>query len=335
VTTTQQKVFVLVLPGVHAMDLAGPVQVLYEANGFGGSYELHFVGADSRVETAQGFCISELEPLPEVTSHDWVLVPGIESTQLDQMEGVPVAWLREARDAGARICSICSAAWVLAHAGLLDHRRCTTHWKITERLKAAFPAADVRRDRLFVRDGQLWTSAGETSGIDMALSMVEEDHGAVTVAQVAREMVVYYRRDGSSPQSSIYVQYRTHLHPGVHKVQDWLMAHPERRHTLEDLAAVACMSPRNLTRVFRRSTGVTLKEFTTRLRLEIAGNLLRDPGETVESVASQCGFADARQLRRLWKSSFGVSPSNWRPQQVSGLPSEQTGRAALERGIRP
>jgi len=299
------------------MDLAGPVQVLYEANEFGANYDLRFVGAEASVPTAQGFRISGLEPLPEVAPDDWVLVPGIESATLDDLAHVPDAWLRQARADGARLCSICSAAWVLANAGLLNHRQCTTHWKLADRLQQAFPAVHMRRDRLFVRDGELWTSAGETSGVDMALAMVEEDHGPLVVAKVAREMVVYYRRDGKSPQASVYVQYRTHLHPGVHRVQDWLVAHPERRATLDELAEVAAMSPRHLTRVFRQCTGISLKEFTTRLKLEVATNLLRAPGETVESVASQCGFADARQLRRLWKRSYGLSPSHWKARQLA------------------
>ena len=312
-----QQVHVLVLPHVHAMDLSGPVQVLYEANGFGARYELGFVGGEEKVRSAQGFWISDLEALPEVAAEDWVLVPGIESATLGELDHVPGGWLRQARDVGARLCSICSGAWILAHAGVLNHRRCTTHWQIVDRLEAAFPAVEVRRDRLFVRDGRLWTSAGEASGIDMALAMVEEDHGPLTVANVAREMVVYHRRNGRSSQASIYVQYRTHLHPGVHRVQDWLVAHPESRPALEQLAGIACMSPRNLTRVFRQSTGVSLKEFTTRLKLEVAGNLLRNPAETVEGVASRCGFADSRQLRRLWRRTFGLSPSRWRAEQLA------------------
>ena len=313
-----QQVHVLVLPHVHVIDLAGPVQVLYEANGFGARYVLRFVGVEERARSAQGFWISGLEPLPEVAREDWVLVPGVESATLGELGHVPDGWLRQARDAGARLCSICSGAWVLAHAGVLDHRRCTSHWKIVDRLQAAFPAVEVKRDRLFVRDGRLWTSAGEASGIDLALAMVEEDHGPLTVAKVAREMVVYHRRDGGSPQTSIYLQYRTHLHPGVHRVQDWLVTHAESRPALEELAGIACMSPRNLTRVFRQATGVSLKQFTTRLKLEVAGNLLRNPAETVEGVASRCGFADARQLRRLWRRAFGVSPSRWRAQQLAG-----------------
>jgi transcriptional regulator GlxA family with amidase domain len=195
---------------------------------------------------------------------------------------------------------------------LLDGRQCTTHWKVADLLQTRHPAARVIRDRLFVRDGRLITSAGITSGIDMALSMVEEDHGPALVARVAREMVVYMRRSGESTQASVFVDYRTHLNPGVHKVQDWLLQRVEQNPTLDEMSRVAGMSPRNLSRVFRQATGVTLKTFSTRIKLEVAARLLRNPEYTLERVAAECGFNDSRQLRRLWSRRFGESPSAWR-----------------------
>ncbi len=314
-----QRIFVLVLPHVHAMDLAGPVQVFYEANGYGAAYELHFCGVVEKVESAQGFWISNLEGLPEVTRDDWVLVPGIESSTLTDMSNVPVDWLRMAADVGARLSSICSGSWVLAHAGVLDHRRCATHWKIADQMEERFPTVQIVRDRLFVRDGNVVTSAGMASGVDLALSMVEEDHGPRVASRVAREMVVYLRRNGSSAQRSIFVEYRTHLHPGVHRVQDWLIEHPEKRPTVDELARLARMSPRHLTRVFRQATGVSLKAFATQLKLEVASNLLRDRNLSVESVAARCGFADARQLRRLWAKNFGLSPTAWKTQAFESV----------------
>ena len=307
-----RQIHVLVLPHVHAMDLAGPVQVFYEANSFGAAYDLLFCGPCSRIETAQGFSIADLGSLPVVQAEDWVLVPGIDSKTLSELSHIPVEWLRSAADAGARICSICSGAWLLAHAGILNNRRCTTHWKIADAMAQRFPELRVLKDRLFVRDGPVVTSAGVASGIDLALAVVEEDHGPLVAARVAREMVVYLRRDGGSGQRSVFVEYRTHLHAGVHRVQDWLIAHPERRSTLEELAKLAGMSSRHLTRVFKRATGVSVKHFVTELKVEVAANLLRDPSLTVEAVASKCGFADARQLRRLWLSNFGVGPAVWR-----------------------
>jgi transcriptional regulator GlxA family with amidase domain len=307
-----KQLLFLVLPDVHVLDLSGPVQVFYEANGFGGDYRLRYCGPKSRVRTAQGLWLSDLEPLPEPGAGDTILVPGIDSETLDRLEHVPVEWLRKAAAAGARIGSICSGAFVLAHAGLLDGRECTTHWKIADRLAERFPAARVLKSRLFVKDGPLITSAGVASGIDMALSIVEQEHGPQVAGRVAREMVVYLRRDGSQSQASIFLSFRTHLNPGVHRVQDHLIAHPEEKPTIDQLARLAGMSRRNLTRTFRQATGITLKAFANRLKLEIAGNLLHDSSLTIEAVASRCGFEDARQLRRLCKSKLGLTPSGWK-----------------------
>jgi transcriptional regulator GlxA family with amidase domain len=307
-----KQLLFLILPEVHVLDLAGPVQVFYEANGFGGDYRLRYCGPQTRVRTAQGLWLSEIEPLPQAGAGDTVLVPGIDSEKLDRLEHVPVEWLRKAAAAGARLCSICSGAFILAHAGLLDGRECTTHWKVADRLAASYPAARVLGNRLFVKDGPLITSAGVASGIDMALSIVEQEHGPLVAGRVAREMVVYLRRDGSQTQASIFLSFRTHLNPGVHRVQDHLIAHPGEKPTIDQLARLAGMSRRSLTRAFRQATGITLKTFSNRLKLEIAGNLLHDSTLSIEAVASRCGFEDARQLRRLWKSKLGVSPSDWK-----------------------
>jgi transcriptional regulator GlxA family with amidase domain len=306
------QVIFLILPQVHALDLAGPVQVFYEANGFGAEYGLRFCATEPRVRMAQGLTLADLEPLSDAGAGDTVVVPGIDSSTLDALHPLPTSWLRRSHREGARLASICTGAFVLGHAGLLDDRDCTTHWKVTGRLEREFPAARVIGNRLFVRAGRVITSAGVASGIDMALSLVEDDHGPETAAQVAREIVVYLRREGSSDQSSIYLKYRTHMNPGVHRVQDWLIGHPDRRASLDDLARVAGMSRRNLTRAFRRATGVTLRQFANELKLEVAANLLHDPDMSIAAVAAHCGFSDARQLRRLCRGKLGINPSAWK-----------------------
>jgi len=312
ISRRETQVIFLLLPHVHALDLAGPTQVFHEANAFGARYRLRFCGVESRARTTEGLWLSDLEPLPEVSAADLILVPGLDSTRLDDLGDAPSDWLRRAAAAGARVGSICSGAFVLGQAGLLDGRQCTTHWKLADRLQELHPAARVLHDRLFVRDGPIVTSAGVASGIDLALALVEEEYGPLVVAKVCREMVVYLRRDGHSGQTSVYLDHRSHLHPGIHRVQDWLIAHPGERATLAALARVAGMSERNLTRMFKRATGVTLAAFRQRLRLEVAGSLLHDPALTVEGVASRCGFGDSRQLRRLWREHLGMNPSDWR-----------------------
>jgi transcriptional regulator GlxA family with amidase domain len=219
-----------------------------------------------------------------------------------------VTWLRRAGATGAELCSVCTGAFLLGRAGLLDGKTCTTHWKRVDELRAAFPLAHVVSDRLFVRDGRLTTSAGIASGIDMTLALVEEDHGPLLTAKVARELVVYVRRQGGHAQTSIYLDHRTHLCSGVHEVQDYLIAHPEAKTGLRALAAIGRMSERSLTRVFRQATGVSVLEFRTKVRLEHARTLLDDPDLTLEAIAERCGFADARQLRRLYKRVHGRSP---------------------------
>lgn len=307
-----RRIVVLVLPHVHLLDLAGPVQAFYEAAGLGGDYRIVHCGSTESVRSAQGLVLAGLEPLPPPDSRDTVLVPGIDSATVDRLGQVPVAWLRQAEKAGARIASICSGSFALGKAGLLQGRSCTTHWKMAARLRAAYPGVEVLENRLYVEDGPIVTSAGVASGIDMALALIERDHGPVVVAKVAREMVVWIRRSGDRDQASIYLDHRTHLHPGVHRVQDFLIAHPERNPSLEELGRQAGMSPRNLTRVFRAATGVTLKTFAHKVKLQVASELMDNPDMTVEAVASSCGFKDARHLRRIFKESYGLAPAAWR-----------------------
>lgn len=308
-----QRVIFAVLPQVEILDLAGPVQAFHEANRCGGDYDVDYqvetCSLEPRVCSDQGVWLADLQPLPEAGPEDLVIVPGARMEVLQRIDGAFLRWLREAYGRGAHLASVCTGAFALGEAGLLDGRQCTTHWTRLDDLQSRFPRARVLVNRLFVDDGRITTSAGIVSGIDMALAMVERRHGPRVAAEAAREMVVYVRRDGSHRQQSIYLEYRTHLHPGIHRVQDWLIAHPDQRATLADLARVAALSPRHLTRVFRQATGVSIQEFRTRLRLERARSLLRDPSLTVEAVAARCGFDSARQLRRVWKEAFGTAPS--------------------------
>jgi len=306
-----RRVVVLILPHVHLLDLAGPVQAFYEAASLGGDYELIHVASSETVRSAQGLLLAGLRPLPLPEARDTVLVPGIDSATVDGLQ-VPSAWLRQAARAGARIASVCSGSFALGKAGLLQGRTCTTHWKMAGRMRAAFPGVEVLENRLYVEDGPIVTSAGVASGIDMALALIERDHGPVVVSKVAREMVVWIRRSGDRDQASIYLDHRTHLHPGVHRVQDFIIAHPERNPSLEEMGRQAGMSPRNLTRVFRAATGVNLKAFAHKVKLQVASELMDNPDMTIEAVASSCGFKDARHLRRIFKESYGVAPAQWR-----------------------
>jgi len=296
--------------GCELLDFAGPMQAFFEANGFGANYRMEHCSVTPKVTTNQGLQVS-LAPLPTLDPGDLALVPGftLETTRLPR---ALISWLKKSYQRGATISSVCTGAFALAEAGLLNNRRCTTHWKRTAQLQKLYPSAQVLADRLFVEDGRILCSAGMTAGIDMALALIERDHGPLVAARAAREMVVYIRRDQHHRQNSVYLDYRTHLHPGVHCVQDWLTSHPLQKGRIQDLAKIAGMSPRNLTRAFREMTGVSIQNYRTRLRLEHAQVLMRSPELTLEAIASECGFADARQLRRVWRVAHHAAPSRTR-----------------------
>ena len=302
------RAWFLLLPDLHSLDFGGPCQALYESGG----YRVGYVGPESSVRSAQGFTIGAIEPLPEVGPDDWVLIPGTESQHLASLRP-PVDWLRHAAAAGARISSICTGAFTLAASGLLDGRTCTTHWRAIEALRAAAPNAEVLDARIFVEDGSLVTSAGVAAGIDMALAMIERDLGPEVAGRTAREMVIYLRRDGDANQLSVFLRFRAHGHPAVHRVQDAIVEAPDRSLSIDELADRAALSPRHLTRVFRQATGITIKEFAQRVKLELARQLIDDPALGVDAIAERCGFMDARQLRRLWHRHYGHSPRGERP----------------------
>ena len=309
-----KRVIFVVPEGVEILDLAGPAQVFHEASALGAPYRIVFAAESTQLKTEQGLGVHGLEPLPrDITPGDLVVVAGSSTLRkralrrdgsLRNLRG----WLRGAYDGGAQVTSVCVGSFALAAAGLLDGRTATTHWKRVEEFRRAFPRVRVETDRLYVFDGRIATSAGIASGIDLALAIVERDCGPRIAALTAREVVVTSRRPATHEQLSPYQALRDHTVAEVHVVQDWLIAHPAEPYTLAQLAQVAGVSERTLTRQFRAATGSSVKAYATALRLEQARALLRDATLSVQSVAERCGFADARQLRRLWQSRYGTTP---------------------------
>lgn len=319
----ERKVLFLLLPQVNLLDLAGPAQVFYAAADLGMSYKLLFCAVQTELASAQGLVFARLQPLMRVEAGDMVLVPGFPVQHDIHLEPVVSRWLQEAYSAGAHIASVCTGAFILGEAGLLDGRRCTTHWGVVADLQAQYPRAQVLDTALFVHDGRITTSAGIASGIDMALSLLEQQHGPLFTAQVARFLVVYLRRNGSQSQDSMYLQYRTHLDPAVHRVQDHLISHLSEVVSLSALAEIGHMSTRSMSRAFKDATGLTLVQYHQRLQLELATTLLNNPELSIEEVATKCGFEDPRHFRRLWHRQFGVSPSEQRKKSKTSNRKEQ------------
>ncbi|UHG94629.1 GlxA family transcriptional regulator [Spirosoma oryzicola] len=310
--STQQVIFV-VPPQVHVLDLTGPVQVFYEAVEYGAPYQLRYCSFQHQLVSSAGLLMGPVQPFTQLQLQpdDLLFIPGMEmeyirSTALKAEHGF-LTRIREQHRKGVIICSVCTGAFLVAQAGLLDGRKCTTHWKRLAELQTTYPRVITQPDRLFVQDSGVYTSAGVTAGIDMALAILEERQGPLFVSKIARELVVYLRRGPHHSQKSVYLDYRNHMNVAVHQVQDWLITHLQTRITLDELAQVVGMSTRNLTRAFRKETGISIHDYTTLLRLERARTLRHNPGMTMEAIAQQCGFQNARQLRRIWQQDASTN----------------------------
>jgi transcriptional regulator GlxA family with amidase domain len=295
------KVVFALTPGLHLLDLAGPAQVFSTAADYGYGYTLHYVADHEDVMTAQGLPLRPSSIWPELGPGDIVLVAGWRSPEL--APSVPLApWtlrrLAELHARGVLVASVCSGAQALAAAGLLNGRRCTTHHALQDEFAIRYPNAVVVRDVLYVVDDGVATSAGIASGIDLALHVIATRHGPAAAARVAREMVVYARRNGNEPQASAILRHRWHLSDVTHRAQD----HIESRFTgplpLADIAAACGVSERTLTRHFSEATGLTPLRYQQQLRLERAEHLIGH-GTTIEAAARAAGFQDSRMLRRL------------------------------------
>jgi len=303
------KIVFLVLPHVHLIDLAGALQVFHEAKEFDADISLEYCSTGHSLNTSSQFPLGRLKHFSEVTVQpgDYLFVPG---SNVDYMVSRELAgnselmeWVRTVYAAGAYVCSICTGAFFLAQTGLLNGRKCTTHWKRTAELKKRFPAITLVEDILFTEDERIYTSAGVTAGIDLALFILGKLTDENSSYRVAREMVVYLRRRGEESQQSIFMKYRNHIHSGIHKVQDYLQENLQNKVLLNQLADNACMSVRSLTRTFKKETGITVNEYTSLLRRELLKRLSVNPDMSRKQMAKQCGLKSERQVIRLLQTS--------------------------------
>ena len=301
------RVVFLLVQGLHLLDLAGPAQAFGTAADLGCGYELGYVAEQEDVLAAQGVTVRAATSWPSLTNDDLIIVPGWRSPMIagtGALSAATLGRLASHHADGGTVVSICAGADALGRAGLLDGRRCTTHHLIQDELGARYPGATVIRDVLYVIDGRIATSAGIASGIDLALHLIAVRDGPVIAARVAREMVVYARRNGDDQQASALLRHRNHLSDFTHRAQDSIESRFADTLPLADLAAACGVSERTLTRRFVAATGLTPLRYQQVLRVERAEHLI-GRGATVESAARTVGFADARMLRRLRRREEG------------------------------
>jgi len=311
-----RRIEILAFPDAQLLDVAGPLQVFASANdearmaGRPAPYDPQVVAAADMVRTSSGLALAAA-PLPPVeTPLDTLIVSGGWGVYAACEDGGLVGWLRARAGAARRVASVCSGAFLMAEAGLLDGRRAVTHWHRCDEFRRRFPKVRLEADPIYVRDGEVWTSAGVTAGIDLALAMVEADLGRAIALMVARQLVVFLKRPGGQSQFSVALD----LQEGGGRFDDlhaWIVAHLDRPLSLADLAERAGMSLRSFSRHYQRTTGRTPARAVEELRLESARRLLEQGGH-VARIATRCGFGSEETLRRAFLRRFGIGPQAYR-----------------------
>jgi transcriptional regulator GlxA family with amidase domain len=310
-------------PAVTALDLVGPLQAFHMAGHFfGRPYRIEVCALTETISVGGNLNFSNMLPYNKIRiqAGDILIVCGCDTVGPDFMRAhKPVfPWIRNAWLNGATVCSVCTGAFLLAESGILDGLACATHWAEADLMQQRYPRIKVRKGVIFVQEGNVFTSAGIASGIDLAVHLIGLRHGEKFAFQIARSLVIYLRRGGGFQQESIYLQYRNHLDDVVHRAQSILIESLDGPPSLGRLAEQVGASPRNLSRRFRRSLDLSVGEYLSELRLEQARSLLQEAGSKVEDVAKACGFNGSRQLRNLYHQRFGHSPRNVKARVAAG-----------------
>lgn len=310
-----RSVVLLVFPGAQLLDIAGPLEV--------------FKGAGQLVRDAYAVKVVAREPGPSTTSSGLAVTPdtvlhrsrgGIDTLVVSGGPGVAQAerdqglvdWLTTAAARSRRVTSVCNGAFLLARAGILDGRRATTHWASTGELARRYPKVAVEHDPIFVRDGHVWTSAGVTAGMDLALALVEEDLGREIALEIARWLVLFVQRPGGQAQFSSHLIAQHAERRALREIQTWILDNLAADLRVEALAERACMSPRNFARAFRREVGVTPGAYVELARVEAARQALTDGADGIETITAGCGFGTAETMRRAFHRRLGVGPAEYR-----------------------
>jgi transcriptional regulator GlxA family with amidase domain len=310
------RVVIAVFDGVELLDVTGPAEVFSAASRLpgGAGYTVELVAAQhGPVRTSAGIELVAAHRLPSGRV-DTVLIPGAMAPGGARPVVDPelVEWIRARHGGWGRVASVCAGAHMLAAAGLLDGRRVTTHWYSAESLAGDFPAVEVDPDPIFIKSGRVWTCAGVSSGMDLALAMVAEDHGERLARAVARWLVMYLRRPGGQSQFSVPLSTLEPESSSLRDLQKWIREHPAEDLTVAALARRANLSPRHLARVFTQQTGVSPAAFVEASRAEAARRLLEQTRHPLDVVANRCGYGSVETLYRTFKRRLGTTPGEYR-----------------------
>jgi len=322
---TPRLVTMAVHDGAEILDITGPLDVFAIANDIhldNGAkeplYRVEIAGEakDVIVTTSSGIRLLADTSWSACPEMDTLLVAG--GRKADQVPEELVDWLRRAAPHARRVGAICTGAFILARAGLLAGRRATTHWLWAERMRREYPGIAVHEDAIHIKDGPIYTSAGVTAGIDLALALLEEDFGRALALNVARLMVLYFKRPGGQSQFSTRLLAQFHEGGSLAPTLQWIRDNYQRNLSNESLAEHASMSLRNFARVFKRETGTTPAHFIERVRLEAAVKYLEETCHTLETVARECGFQSGEHFRVAFVRFFRITPGQYRDRFRSG-----------------
>jgi len=313
-----KRIGFLVYPAMQALDLAGPMDAFaaaaIDADGAAvACYELATIGLDANIAAAEsGLRIKPQFTLGNAPPLDTLVIPGGAGMRDPKTAAVVGAWVKPRLRQLRRVAAVCTGAYGLAAAGLLDGRRVTTHWQHAQDLARRFPAVRVDAGPLFVKDGAFYTSAGITAGIDLSLALIEEDFGPSVALAVARELVVFLKRPGGQAQYSEPLQFQTQAADRMADVASWIVANLQKDLSVEALAARARLCPRQFTRRFKQAFGATPAAFVASMRIEEARRRLAEGRGSVQRVARSVGFRSDEVLRRTFERRLGVTPTAYR-----------------------
>ena len=324
-----RHVVFLAFPDVEVLDVTGPMEVFTQAaiwsrtRDGGPTYGVELVArrAGPLMTSCGARLVAERAVTDVRSSIDTLIVAGGLGTEAAMQDRLLVAWIRRTARRVRRVASVCSGAFLLAEAGLLEGRRATTHWRACDELARRYPGVKIESDPIFVRDGDVYTSAGVTAGMDLALALVEEDLGREVALEVARNLVLFLKRPGGQSQFSSQLAVQSAEREPLRRLQTWIADHLTEDLSVPALAREVAMSERNFSRLFARETGATPARFVERARLEAARRRLEEspPHVGVEEIAAQAGFASAEILRRAFLRSFGVAPTAYRTRFRSAM----------------